>query len=1071
LTDPIPLLLALFATLRGEGPFPDPPPCDAAAQVRWALERIADPADPEAREAGARMLLGLGEAAVPALIDATRSPPWRVRSRAYDLLAILGRPVPPDRLRSGLRDPNRAIRASALRAIRAPGDSALASEVCALLSDAFHDVRTEALRAALRLRLAAGADRELGQAVGSLSRDPDALVREEARRVLLAWPEDLPALDRVLDPADEPGITAALRVLLEAEETPDWLRTRCAALAGEGSLETVSRQAAAAAALIAGERSEACISAAVVGLLRAEETWLADGCARALRRVGAPAENLLARELAGPEVDLVRFRTGLALLVGEGPAALAVRLGLLEALPSGGESRADARRAEVYRSLPEGRLDRDRLRQLAASEKGKEASAAAVEAVARAEGREALPFLLERLADPFPRVRRAAALAAAQLGGDRVGDALAEALFLETDLENLRALAGACASMVRTAAVRDALTSLAVDADEGVRAAAWTGLAGFGGDPLAVSALARAYEDETERARRARETERLALRKRCTNLVHGIGRIGGGEARRFLRGVVEKLGPSEEEKDVARSAVEELAASGEEPGRLRAILDSEASSSVKVEAALALAPLGDEAASLLLEEGFRRFDLERRERALGALSERGEASPVWFLLDVAADDSEASGVREKAMAALAPFAGRPEVLSFLFETLRSGADLDARRAAIKALGLVERPGIAGRLKDLALEPSALSEDEDERRDLRREITFALAQTASVGEAPVLVRLALDEPFEGWRRSLGPSRAGRRLSSLSQYDVEGEALKALSRLGAAGEAALRERIEAGMRDGRAFLADPGFLLQVGTRLREAGPGPARALLRVASRTLAREPARRLEALLAQAEASEADGAFDEAALAYEQALEAIRERRVEPREARGVLGEEDPANAVRPSAWLRSSAALARGLAAFARGAEVEGARAFDEALEAAEPDLRASLRVARCFADRPGLAGRAVEIASRAVERVPSDRESRETLGWCRLRAGDLRGAQACFEAALALPEGDRRGEARFGLAAALVSLGREEEGAATLARALLEAPELRESAERSPYFERLRASGRFPAAASRPGR
>ncbi|MGH7151461.1 MAG: HEAT repeat domain-containing protein, partial [Planctomycetota bacterium] len=278
---------------------PDPPAGDASAQIRWALERIGDPADPRAREAGVRLLLGLEEAtSVPALLDATGSPSWRVAVRAFDLLAALGKEVPPERLREGLRSENRAVRSAALRAVAPPLDPLLASDVARLLDDTLHDVRMEALRAALRLRIRDGPD--LGAAVRSRALDPDPAVRLEARRILLAWPEEPPGIEGVLGVSDGESVQETLRALLEAEEPPAWLAPRCATLAREDRLEAGTRRAAAACALLAGDRSEGSIAWAVSGALLAEETWLADGCSRALRRLGGAAGEPLARAMSGP---------------------------------------------------------------------------------------------------------------------------------------------------------------------------------------------------------------------------------------------------------------------------------------------------------------------------------------------------------------------------------------------------------------------------------------------------------------------------------------------------------------------------------------------------------------------------------------------------------------------------------------------------------------------------------------------------------------------------------------------------------------------------------------------------
>ncbi|MCI0585629.1 MAG: tetratricopeptide repeat protein [Planctomycetes bacterium] len=1057
----LPFLAALGASL-GPGGVPDPPAGDAAAQVRWALERIGDPADPRAREAGARLLLGVEEtASVPALHAATGSPSWRVRVRALELLATLGRGVPPERLREGLRSENRAVRAAALRAVAPPFGPDLASDVARLLEDPLHDVRTEALRAALRLRSRDGPD--LAAAVRVRALDPDPAVRLEARRILLAWPVEPPEIEGVLGVADGEGVQEALRALLEAEEPPPWLAPRCASLAREDRMGEGTRRAAAACALLAGDRSEGSVARTISGALLAEETWLADGCSRALRRLGERAGEPLSRAMSGPGVDLPRFRTALSILADADPGEARGRLSLLEALRGDAERESAPLRAEVYRSLLDQTIRSERLRALAAEEVG-EARSAAVEAVARTEGGAALPFLLERLGDSAPEVRRVAGLAAARLGGEPVSDPLAEALTLESSLENLCAFSRDFPRSVRTPAIRDALAWLLGHENERVRSAACEGLAGFARDSLALAALVRAYEGEEGREREDGPTARGVLRARRASIVEAIASVGGEGARRFLVRLVERLGPEEEEQDVASRALARLAQGGVERAWLRGLLDSEASPRVKVEAALALAPLGEEAACVLLEEEFRGFDLSLQGQALEALRKRGAASPAWFLLDVARDSRADPEVREQAMKALAPLAGREEILSFLLETLRGEGDHAARLAAVKALGLAPRPEA---LRAFALEPGSLPGSEEERRDLLREIAFALAPLGDPASAGVLVRVLLDEPLRRWRDSLRGGAPGPAFRP--QYDVEEECLAALLRLGEAGTAALRGRIEEGIRDGRILLADPAFVLFAGERLRPLVPDLARRLLRVASRTSPGERGARLEALLAYAQVSESDGVFEEAALAYEQALAAIRERRVDPREVRSILGEEEPEGSERPLRALRVRAALSRGAAAFAAGRAIEGARAFDEALVAAGSDPRSLVRVAMRFSERPGLETRAVELAASAVERAPLEREAREAHGWCLLRAGDPRGAKGCFEASLALPDPGARGDspARFGLAACLVALGEEEEGAALLARALEESPDLRAEAERNPVFERLRTSGRFP----RPGR
>jgi tetratricopeptide (TPR) repeat protein len=1055
--------LAALGTSLGPGGVPDPPAGDAAAQVRWALERIGDPADPRAREAGTRLLLGVEESAsVPALLAATASPSWRVRVRAFDLLAALGKGVPPERLQEGLRSENRAVRAAALRAVALPLDPRLASDVARLLDDPLHDVRMEALRAALRLRSRDGPD--LAGAVRARVLDPDPAVRLEARRTLLAWPEEPPGIAGVLGVSDGEGVQEALRALLEAEEPPGWLAPRCASLAREERMGEGTRRAAAACALLAGDQSPPSVAWAISGALLAEETWLADGCSRALRRLGGAAGEPLSLAMSGPGVDLPRFRTALSILADADPGEARGRLSLLEALRGDAERESGPLRAEVYRSFLDATVGSERLRALAAEEVGEEPRAAAVEAVARTEKSAALPFLLERLGDPAPEVRRVAGLAAARLGGEPVSDALAEALTLESSLENLCAFSRDFPRSVRTPAIRDALAWLLGHENERVRSAACEGLAGFARDSLALAALVRAYEGEEGREREDGPTARGVLRARRASIVEAIASVGGEGARRFLVRLVERLGPQEEEQDVASRALARLAQGGVERAWLRGLLDSEASPRVKVEAALALAPLGEEAACVFLEEEFRGFDLSVQGQALEALRKRGAASPAWFLLDVARDSRADPEVREQAMKALAPLAGREEILSFLLETLRGEGDHAARLAAVKALGLAPRPEA---LRAFALEPESIPGSEEERRDLLREIAFALAPLGDPASAGVLVRVLLDEPLRRWRDSLRGGAPGPAFRP--QYDVEEECLAALLRLGEAGTAALRERIEEGIRDGRIFLADPAFVLFAGERLRPIVPDLARRLLRVASRTSPGERGARLGALLAYGQVSESDGAFEEAALAYEQALAAIRERRVDPREVRSVLGEEEPEGSGRPLRALRVRAALSRGAAAFAAGRAIEGARAFDEALVAAGCDPRSLVRVAMRFSERPGLETRAVELAASAVERAPLEREAREAHGWCLLRAGDPRGAKGCFEASLALPDPAARGDspARFGLAACLVALGEEEEGAALLARALEESPDLRGEAERNPAFQRLRTSGRFP----RPGR
>ncbi|MGH7152075.1 MAG: HEAT repeat domain-containing protein, partial [Planctomycetota bacterium] len=474
--------------------------------------------------------------------------------------------------------------------------------------------------------------------------------------------------------------------------------------------------------------------------------------------------------MSGPGIDLPRFRAALSILAGADPGEAPLRLSLLEALQAERESESGPHRAEVYRTLPERTVGFERLRALAAEEIGEEARSAAVGAVARAEGTTALPFLLERLGDPAPEVRRVAGLAVARLGGEPASDPLAEALALESSLENLCAFSRDVPRSVRTPAIRDALASLLTHENERVRSAACAGLASFAKDPLAVAALVRAYGLEEGREREAGPTARSVLRARRASIVEAIATVGGEEARRFLVGLVERLAPHEEEQDVASRALGRLAQGGEERGWLRGLLDSEACPRVKVEAALALAPLGEEAACVLLEEGFRRFDLALRSQALEALRKRGAASPDWFFLDVARDSSEDPEVREQAMKALAPFAEREEVSSFLLGTLRDETDHAARLAGVKALGMASRTEA---LRAFALQPDSLTGNEEERRDLLREIAFALAPLGDPASAGVLVRMFLDEPLRRWRDSLHGGARGPAFRP--QYDVEEECL--------------------------------------------------------------------------------------------------------------------------------------------------------------------------------------------------------------------------------------------------------------------------------------------------------
>jgi len=555
---------------------------DLSRSVEALVVALADGENPGRRNAALEALTRCGRAAVPALIEASRSSDADVRKQVVDALAGIGHAEAAQRLIEVLRDEDPNVRGAAADALGSTGgDAAVAALLRALQEDAEPLVRLSALLALGRLEAVV----PVLALEGVLA---DALLRPAAY-ALLAESDDprvtetlLKALDDTARSAREAAMQALVR--LAARSAPD----EAAALA-----ERLRARAADLAALVRDgvERlREADLPRRMTlvqffGLLRSPETvlpMLEAGRDEALTEIVLSALASFG-EVSDPQVASQwrhippEIRPLACVLLGRtrGQAGEALlRKILRDADP---ELRAAAARALGTRccttTLPE--LVAGLLR---ASEEGEEALeeqeafyqaivAVAYDADSTASGvaRQAISLLEQSLGAAGESFR----LAAARILG-RVGS--------QDDLARLQLLLSDPSPQVRRAAV-EALARVAPDACEplrlgladeaaSVRIGAIAALAASG-DPSVIGDLCRILSDPQERVRAAvvralgvwlkqegalhPELRDVAMEALCSVLPEGgsaamaaveaLRELGGSEAVARVRGLLAARDP------------------------------------------------------------------------------------------------------------------------------------------------------------------------------------------------------------------------------------------------------------------------------------------------------------------------------------------------------------------------------------------------------------------------------------------------------------------------------------------------------------------------------------------------
>ena len=92
-----------------------------------------------------------------------------------------------------------------------------------------------------------------------------------------------------------------------------------------------------------------------------------------------------------------------------------------------------------------------------------------------------------------------------------------------------------------------------------------------------------------------------------------------------------------------------------------------------------------------------------------------------------------------------------------------------------------------------------------------------------------------------------------------------------------------------------------------------------------------------------------------------------------------------------------------GIVLEAAGRPAEARSRYEEAVTLDPNEPIASNNLARLYAADEGRLDRALELARKAVDRLPNDPDVHDTLGWVAFRAGRLKLAAAELEAAVAL--------------------------------------------------------------------
>lgn len=400
----------------------------------------------------------------------------------------------------------------------------------------------------------------------------------------------------------------------------------------------------------------------------------------------------------------------------------------------------------------------------------------------------------------------------------------------------------------------------------GASLAAFELLAPLAPDAGIAQVAARRLDEELERLQQpsARESE-----LRAAGLVRALHEHSGGSELERLERVLERMRERVEVSKVAAWALGQSAAGRE---RLAKWIAPDVPSRLRIEAALARAPHGDERAVAALVVDWEGCDFELRSRMLAAWGASESAAALAALRRVALDGGTSELHRELALDMLA--ARRPPD----FETLTEAAadrNLDLRRHALLAIGGCGHERAVGWLRERlgALELSDATPAARAAHEVEREALWtALARLGAVDdelESAWLVGPLAAAPEQLRARFVGRAQGGTGFV----WRAELEVARALAR-----ERRLLAALE---RAGAWWRCDARLLAAIGsTALEQRDFAAARELFRAAG-----------IGLLGEAEGEEREARRFEVRLGLLAACEALGDAASFERVARGLLEDE------------------------------------------------------------------------------------------------------------------------------------------------------------------------------------
>jgi len=446
-------------------------------------------------------------------------------------------------------------------------------------------------------------------------------------------------------------------------------------------------------------------------------------------------------------------------------------------------------------------------------------------------------------------------------------------------------------------------------------------LEAFLGDAEIASAIQGWLAEELGALAQLEDASRHAAELRANALVRALHRLQGEAAVPALAEVLARTRTGSLE--VAKLAAWALGQSAAGREVLRGWLGSDVPRRLRIEAALALAPVGSAQAVDVLIEDYPFCDRELKDRALRAFAPLRDGTSLRFTAELARSAAAEVEHRMLAIEALLARGADPPALAALERAVEAAPDTDSRRAAIEALGKIggaaAREFLLSRLASLERDP-APGVPRGDREIAEREALLAALGDAGAFEAEVR-RAWLEAPFASAARDLQVRFEGRRLAATefawrAELDYAGDLARA-GRLGSALD-----------ESGPWWRLDARLLVQMAAVARAGELDAARRLVEAGIAGLHGEgEGEDTLTLLFQGRLARigiAEARRDWRALAHHlgEMLDGFVARRVPERAWRREFGEYLPARGVDPTGRLESAR-----LQALARAALEEGERA------------------------------------------------------------------------------------------------------------------------------------------------